>query len=48
MLLGLVIGGLLEDLNCESLELLLLKIRLQGNIIAISLLQAAIIQFVVH
>jgi len=31
VLLGL--GGLLADLNCDSLELLLLKVRLQGNLI---------------
>ena len=36
VLLGLVIGGVLADLHCESLELLSLKVRLQGNIIAIS------------
>ena len=34
VLLGL--GGLLEDLYCESLELLLLMVRLQGNTIKIS------------
>ena len=34
VLLGL--GGLLEDLYCESLELLLLMVRLQGNIINMS------------
>ena len=45
VLLGLVIGGLLADLHCESFELLSLKVRLQGNLIAISLLQAGIIQF---
>jgi len=29
-------GGLLPDLHCESLELLLLMVRLQGNIIKMS------------
>ena len=33
MLLSLVIGGLLANLHCESLELVLLLVRLQGNII---------------
>ena len=36
VLLGLVIGGLLADLHCESLELLLLMVMLQGNIIKVS------------
>jgi len=34
VLLGL--GGLLADLYCNSLELLLLKVRLQGNLIKMS------------
>ena len=45
VLLGLIIGGLLADLHCESIELLSLKVRLQGNLIAISLLQAGIMKF---
>jgi len=36
VLLGLVIEGLLADLHCESLELLLLKIVLQGSTIKMS------------
>ena len=34
--LGLVIGGLRADLNCESMELLSLMVRIQGNIIKMS------------
>ena len=30
------LGGLLAYLNCDSLELLLLKVRLQGNLIKMS------------
>ena len=36
VLLDLVIEGLLADLHCDSLELLLLKIVLQGNTIKMS------------
>jgi hypothetical protein len=35
VLLGL--GGLLADLGCDSLELLSLKVMVQGNIIKISI-----------
>jgi hypothetical protein len=48
VILLLVLGGLLADWHCDSLELLLLKVTLQGNLIKISFVKSRIIQFVVH
>jgi hypothetical protein len=36
IIVQLGVGGLLADLHCDSLELLLLKVMLRGNVIKMS------------
>jgi hypothetical protein len=40
VIVRLGLGGLLADLHCDSLELLLLKVRLQGNITKIGVVRS--------
>jgi hypothetical protein len=47
LIVQLGVGGLLADLHCDSLELLLLKVMLRGNVNKKILLEAGIMQFLV-